>query len=82
MRVGLAEDQEGVALVVAQLALVLAQAPAEGRARQLVARPLRLPRRQVLAAQRAQLGPGRVVAHGRVAQKHARAADLGFAIDA
>ena len=47
-RIRLAEDQEGVALVLPQLALVLAQAPAEGRARQLVARPLRLPDGQML----------------------------------
>ena len=52
LRVRVAENEVGVAVVVAQLALVLAQAPAEGGARQLVARPLRLPRRQVLAAQR------------------------------
>jgi hypothetical protein len=79
-RVGLPEDEEGVAQVLLQLALVLAQAPAEGRARQLIARPLRLPDGQVQPAHRPELGPGLVVAHGRVAQQHLLAVNLGLAI--
>ena len=76
------KDQIGVAQVVARLALRLAQAPAEGGAGKLVARPLRLPRGEVLAAQCAQLGPGGVVLHGGRAQVDALAADVGVGIDA
>ena len=76
------EDEVGIALVVAQLALELAQAPPEGGARKLVARPLRLPGGEMVAAQRPQLGPRRIILHAGVAQMHASAADLRFGFDA
>ena len=79
-RVGLSKNEQGVAQVLFQLALVLAQAPAEGRARQLIARPLRLPHGQVQPAHGPELGPGLVVGHGRMAQQHVLAENLGLAI--
>ena len=79
-RVG--EDEVAVAEVVARLALGRPQAAAEGRAGELVARPLRLPGREVLAAERPQLGPGGIILHGGIAQIDALAADVGVGIDA
>ena len=69
--VGIGEDQEGIAQVLARFALVMADPTAEGAARQLIALPGRLPGGQMVAAQRAQLGPRRVVAHRRGAQPDA-----------
>ena len=52
-----AENEEGVTLVLAQFALILAQAAAKGRTRQLVAGPLRLPADQMLAAHARAIAP-------------------------
>ena len=78
--VRVAEDEEGKALVVPQLALILPQPPSERRACQLVARPLRLSHGQVLPAHGSELGPGRIVAHRRMAQENLLAVDLGLSI--
>src|SRR5262249_13931053 len=80
-RVPMPQNEEGVALVIAQLAVILAQAPAKGRARQLIARPLRLPNGQMLAAHGPELGPGGIIAHRRMAQEHLLAVDLCLGLD-
>src|SRR5262245_10331428 len=75
------EDEEGVALILAQLALILAQPAAESGSRQLIAGPLRFPANKVLTAQRTQLCPGRIVGHGRMAQIDIGAADFGLRVN-
>src|SRR5262245_39762543 len=47
-RVVVAKDEERVALVLAQLTLILAQATPKRRARQLIAGPLRFPANKML----------------------------------
>src|SRR5580658_5967573 len=72
--VGAVENQERIGLVASHVVVLTPEAPAKGRAGQVVIRPGRLPWLEKAAARSPQPGPGRIVGRRRRAQIEAVAA--------